>query len=166
MREICSEKCLEKSVAIFIVIDREVCRAADVHHGLDSAGVFREGWVGIVAGIQHPEQGSELSASRVAECADVAGIDIVLCGVGANPTHTTLYVVQLRWPAILGAVEEAVVDGKRHKARASQELTHALHGALVEADPTAAVDENYGWTRMIQFPAGLVDIKQKRLTVQ
>src|SRR3974390_1837580 len=78
------------------------------------------------------------------ERADVFGIDAILCGVGANPANRTLHVVKLRGPAILLSGEQSVIHGESDEPGAREEPSHPAHGALVEAGPSATVDENDG----------------------
>ncbi len=100
----------QKAVAIGITVRGEVGRSAHIDHGLHFAGVFREGRIGSFMSLFHSQKSRQLCARGMPECADMVGIDSVFCGVGTNPAHRTLYVVQLYRPAILGAMHQPVID--------------------------------------------------------
>src|ERR1700722_3343418 len=95
----------------------------------------------------HSKKSRQLCARGMAEGADVVGIDSVFSGVGPNPAHGTLYVVQLYWPEILAGVHQPVIDRECNKAGTRKIRAHPMHGCFVEADPASAMDQHHGRTQ-------------------
>src|ERR1700733_15832763 len=138
-----AEKVSENGIAIRLAMHSEVGWPANIDHRLHTAGIFGEGWVGIVSRIFHPEQSGQLRARGMPECADMLWIDSVFCRVGANPAHRTLHVIQLRRPAVFASMQQTVIDSESDKTAASKKHSHGVHGRFVKTHPAAAMDQKY-----------------------
>ena len=70
-------------------------------------------------------------------------------------------VVELGGPTVLAPVEQAIIDGDGHKSRASQEISHGPHRALVQGGEATAMNHDDGGSWLGGSRGGLVDIKQQ-----
>ena len=96
--------------------DGQVVDAGDGDGAVHPAGDAGQLGVGVIDGVHHAEHGREVTARRVPDGADAVRVDVVLVGMGADPAHDPLGVVELRRPADLagGLVEQPVAGEEGH----------------------------------------------------
>jgi len=148
------------------VIGQEVGRTADIDDCLHLTRVLGELRVGVVASVFHPEQSCQLRSGGVPESPDVVWIDVVLAGIGPQPTNGKLHIIQLHRPVVLVSMKQPVVHRCRDKSTARQEIAHTAHGAFVETAPAAAVKQHNCRTRTRTAVGWQVKIEQQLLATR
>src|ERR1700678_3092418 len=82
---VAAKKIHQEGVTVSIMIHGEISWSTDVDDCLHGAGVFGKRRIRVVARALETEQGCQLRTRRVAECANVVRIDVVLFGIVSKP---------------------------------------------------------------------------------
>ena len=137
-----------------VLVD-EIDRPAVVDHRLDEARLTLMRAIACVIRVLagHPQQHSKVAAGRIAEGADVVRVEVVVPGVGPQPSDGGLAVVERGRERRLAG--EPVVDRRGDEAERGE--VHDVAGGamlprgeagLVPFDPSAAVDDHDAGPRL------------------
>src|SRR5215471_4567436 len=99
-----------------------------------------------------------MAAGRRTNRADTVRIDVVCAGVGPQPAHPRLAVLNLGGEA--GAGHNAVADVGRNVAAPRQQLGHRMHVLPLALVPAPAVNADHGWEwALARFGYGKVQLQ-------
>ena len=133
-----------------IVVGRyeaEVTRSTAGEHELEprTGGVGRHPGFAKLFVFEHAEQRHQMAARRIAEAADLIGIDLILARMLAHPTHGSGAVVDLCRPLILWC--ETIFDRRSRVSMLGEEQRRAGQLLAGSYRPRTAMHHEYAWKR-------------------